>query len=225
MRIRPGRSIDLATEQVRDALVVEDRSAALESLARSESARDVLLRLAQNEDKGVRGWIPGLAAELLGADAVTVLLKLLEDDDPDTRVAALATLEEVDPARLSGEVGRLTKRLQSGDPHETLATAWALARISDADAVEAIETARNSAEPSHWLRKALDAVLLFMTEPHEVAARLRSHDHERTLWLAYAAGLLGTDEAIAALRDCAATAEDERCRNICKYRLEELGSG
>jgi hypothetical protein len=214
-------SVDDVSDAVQRALAVEDRSAAADLLVRSSNPRDALLRLTRTKAKSVRAWIPSLAVEVLGAEAGPVLVRLLDDQDPDTRVLALGALEEVDPARLSKEVGRLIRRLDSGDVSEVLATAWFLARIPGANAADAIKLARDSAASPHWLHYALDSVLLFVTDPNELVARLRAHDHLRTQWLAYGASLLGTEEAFAALGDCAATAEDEKCRNICKNLLEE----
>lgn len=213
-------SVDVVVEAVRRALAVEDRSAAAGLLINSGHPRDVLLRLVEHGTNSVRAWIPGLAMEVLGGEAGPVLTKLLDDEDPDTRVMALAALEELDPERLSKEVVRLTRRLHSRDAHEALATAWILARIAGYEAGEAIRSARDSVRSEHWLYYALDAVLAFATDPSELIARLRAHDHLRMRWLAYGARQLGTEEAFAALEHCASTAEDERCRTMCRVQLE-----
>jgi HEAT repeat protein len=207
-----------------EALVAEaegaDSPAALELLRRATDPAKVLSRLSKSKNVDVRGWVVVAAQELLGARALPLLSMLLDDPDPDIRVMAMSSMEEVDATAIARLARRLRRRIQSSNPYEALATSWTLAQLRDRASVPLLEEYRDAFESWQWQYKAAEAVLLYMTDPDEVVRRVRDHDHDRMTWLSYAASLIGSPEAIAALRECSTGAPDPECRGKCSYVLE-----
>ena len=196
------------------------QSRAAELIRNDPEPRQLLLKLAKSRLVEVRGWVAGNAADVLGSDALPILLLLLDDDDADIRVTAVTAVEGLDPSHIPALARRLRRRLRSSNPYEALATSWTLAKIGDKESVEVLRRYRDGHEPWTWQHKAADVVLLYMTAPDEVVRRIEGHDHDRMLWLAYAAKLVGTPSALAALRSGADTLADEECRAACRYTLE-----
>ena len=135
----------------------------------------------------------------------------------------MTALKEVDATAIARLAGRLRRRLQSSNPNEALAASWTLAQVGDAASVPLLEEYRDSFGDWQWERKAAHVVLLYMTDPDAVIRLVGSHDHERMLWLSYAAKLIGTPDAIRTLRECSTSAPDEECRAKCLYSLNEDG--
>jgi HEAT repeat protein len=195
------------------------RNSLIERLRVAPQPRVLIQKLSRSDSADVRGWVAAAAPELLGSQAVPLLTALLDDPEADIRVMALSAIDEIDPAAVPRLARRLRPRLKSANPYEALATSWMLARIGDRESVPLLEAYRDGFDADLWQHKAADVVLLYMNEPDTVLDRIRGHDHDRMGWLAYAARLIGTREALAALRDCATSAADERCRSICASRL------
>jgi hypothetical protein len=194
--------------------------AATELLRREADPHQVLSQLSKSKNVDVRGWVVVAAREVLGADATSLLIAMLDDRDPDVRVMAMSSIEDADPTVLAPFVNRLRRRLQSSNPNEVLATSWTLARLGDRDSVPLVQEYRDGFDDWQWQHKAADVVLLYMTDPDDVIRGIRDHDHERMAWLVYAAALIGTPAATEALHECSTGAPDPACRGKCAYSLE-----
>jgi HEAT repeat protein len=204
---------------VADAAGAESPSG-MDLLRRCADPGKVLSQLAKSKNVDVRGWAVIAAQEVLGAGASSLLTAMLDDPDPDIRVMAMSSLEELNPLTIVGLADLLRSRLRSSNPYEALATSWALARLRDRASVPVLKGYRDTFEPWQWQYKAAEVVLLYMTDPDEVIRRVRHHDHDRMGWLAHAATMIGSPEAMAALRDCSTGAPDSECRAMCSHALE-----
>ena len=195
-------------------------AAATERLGREANPHQVLSQLSKSKNVDVRGWVVVAAREVLGANATSLLIAMLDDRDPDIRVMAMSSIEDAYPTALAPFVNRLRRRLRSSNPYEVLATSWTLARLRDRDSVPLVQEYRDGFDDWQWQHKAADVVLQYMTDPDEVIRGIRDHDHERMTWLVYAAALIGTPAAIEALHECSTRSLDPACQGKCVYSLE-----
>jgi hypothetical protein len=207
------------------ALDDDDFAAAVRHLRGVADPESVLTQLAKSRREGPRGYVTPLATELLPRDrAIPLVRRMLDDSDSSNRIDAVAAYAALDPEGVPRLLGKLRKRLRSMSDHEVLSTAWTLATIGDAEPAAEIAAeiaaVRDVEDPSLWLTKALDVVWTYMSAPDRVISRIHEHDHDSMLWLTYAAALIGTEEAKAALQACAAAAPDDRCRGLCQNNLE-----
>jgi HEAT repeat protein len=186
---------------------MSDPGAALESLARSPN-------------RDVRAWVAAAAADILGAGSSHLLRQMLDDSDADVRVTALAMLEQVDPKAVPRLLTKLRRRLSSVDDDEVIATAWTVARLGDRQSADVLRQRRDEFPSWNAKFKALDSILVLLEDPESLPALIRSHDHDRMLWISYAAKVHGSAEAIGALRECAESAPDTECRSYCEYALK-----
>jgi HEAT repeat protein len=195
-------------------------AAATELLRREADPHEVLAQLSKSINVDVRGWVVVAAREVLGANAISLLIAMLDDRDPDIRVMAMSSIEDADPTAIAPFANRLRRRLRSSNPYEVLATSWTLARLGDRDSVHLVKDYRDGFDDWQWQHKAADVVLQYMTNPDEVIRGVRDHDHERMTWLVYAAALIRTPAAIEALRECSTGAPDPACQGKCAYSVE-----
>lgn len=149
---------------------------------------------------------------------------MTHDRDPDIRDFAYRALESIDPKLLDPLVKTFRRRLASSDPDEVVRSAWFLAERRDIRSVPRIEGFRDQWEPWEAFYKIAEVILLVLTDPDAIARRIRSHDHDRMWWLATAASKIDDPDAIAALRDCSASAPDEDCRKACAWGLTRVSS-
>ena len=157
-----------------------------------------------------------VAPELLGRSATKHLLKLVNDRNIDVRSDALVALASVDPTAARTLLPELKRRLRSKDIWEPLLAMWAIARIGDAEAASDVRKAASRWPPHDAVVKVAEIVVkLLEGRTAELIADLDRHEHTQTVWLAHALAIAGTPEALAALRRCAESAPDERCRAHC----------
>jgi hypothetical protein len=208
------------------ALSEDDYDAAARHLREAPNAEVLLAQVATSTDPGPRGYIAGLAAELLPSElAIPLVRKMLDDVDASTRIDALPVYIALDPGGMPPLLAKIRRRLLSINDSEVLSTAWALASLGDADSAALIAEVRDSKPPDAALHKSLDVVWTYLTGPERVVTRIQEHDHESMMWLAYAATLMGTDDAKRALRHCSERAPDDLCRGFCQRELSEDGAG
>jgi hypothetical protein len=189
-----------------------------------EEATRVLDELARHRNADVRFWVSWAAREVLGERGVPLVLRLARDRDPDVRDGAVQELVKVDPEAARSLIPALRRQLASTDIFEPVFAMWTLVELGDREAaplVRQIAAERASEYPFHQKTAAVVALLLEGRED-EVLDRIRSHDHELMQWLVMAAVVIGTPEARAALEECARTAPDEECRQMCAGHLSQL---
>jgi YD repeat-containing protein len=209
--------VELLEHAIDDA----DLARTTEAVRADPRAPEVLAALARVRDPEIRGFVPRAARVIMGRDAVPLLRRLVDDPDPDIRGMALHELEALDPALLAPLIAKLHQRVaRSSDADEVQATGWTLVRLRDLDAIPLLEAHRARHEPWTWQAKAAEVQVLALRDPAAVIERIRDHDHDRMFWLAYAATIIGTLEAIDAVRACARHAPDEDCRRDCTYVLK-----
>ena len=204
----------------------EDHARLVEALAADrEYARDVLAELITHENVEVREWATDRAAGVLGKDGVPLLLRVTGDRDPDVRDLGIARLLEVDTKAAEAIVPLLLRKLRGPGFYDSVSAMWALAQLRHRAAIEDI---REAGRVGREAGKAFQGIVadivsdLLDGRESEIIASLEQHDHDRVSALAKAASLIGTPEALAALRRCAESVPDEDCRLACKQGLRSL---
>jgi hypothetical protein len=185
----------------------------------------VLDALSRHRDARVRAWVAGAAEELLGPSGVSLrlVLSLTRDEDAAVREAALATLLRLDQDAARAAAPDLRRRLHSAEPAERLYAIWGLAELRDARSLPVLaERAEAAVDPSERAAAAAAAFVVH-GDGAAVSAGLRASRPQSAPAFATAARLLATEETIAALRECAAAAPDEACREACRAELGRLG--
>jgi hypothetical protein len=187
---------------------------------RGRAAR-VLDELSRHKNPIVRGWVSGTAREVLGEGGVYIVMGLTRDRDPDVRRGAVRDLVELEPDSARRLIPSLRRRLRSRDLEEPIFAMWTLAELGDRGSLPAVARIAAAESDEHPFRRQCARVvaLVLGEQPEEIVERIHAHDHELMLWLARAARILGTDEARAALAECAEDAPDEECRNACAAEL------
>jgi hypothetical protein len=164
--------------------------------------------------------VPWAARQTLGVEAVPIIKQVVGDRDPDVRDVAVEELLELDIEAARSLAPRLRRKLRSKDFYEPVTATWALGAIRDVTAREAIQEVGDQASNAIRRNTARVVCMLLSDDPDEIVRRIREHDHELMPWLTKGARLLGTADALAALRACAASAPDEECQGVCQYALE-----
>ena len=189
---------------------------------RGRAAR-VFDQLSRHRDPAVRGWVAGVAREVLDEGGVYVLMGLTRDRDREARDTAVAELVVVDPDAARRLVPALRRRARSPEPEESVPAIWALARLRDSGSLPLVRQVAESEDADRSRRKTAEAAALLLGErPREILERMRAHDHDLMPWLAVAARLLATEEARATLAERAEGAPDAECRAVCRAELEKL---
>jgi HEAT repeat protein len=185
----------------------------------------VLDELSRHASPGVRGWVPGAAAEILEEGGVRLILSMTRDRDDAVREAAVGALLELDPESARTIAPDLRRRLHSPDAGQRIAAAWALAELGDRRSLPRLtEQARAAVTPEE--RGATRAATLLLEEDEEgIVAGLGAADPSDAPALARAARLLGTPATLAALEECAASAREDALRAACRHELERHGAG
>src|SRR5216683_8199292 len=188
-----------------------------------EQSHGLLEQLSRDRDPVVRAWVPPVARTVLRKDAVPLIIRMArEDRDVDVRDVAIEELLELDRDAARSMVPLFRKKLRSSDPFEPLTAMWALAAVGDEGAVDLIRAKIAGRQPNALDRMNGEVVIMLMTNLSEILRRIRDHDHDRMLMLSKAAALMGTHEAVEALRACADRAPDSQCRENCREDLERL---
>jgi len=122
--------------------------------------------------------------------------------------------------RLKTELPRLLKQLGRKDIFEPVTALWTLAELHAAEARDDVRRiVERPHEPFHG--RIAEIVLAVLDGGDElIASRLRSHEHDATPWLGYAARLLATPSARGALEEVA-TSADEECRGFAQRELDQ----
>ena len=173
----------------------------------------------------MREWATDVAARVLGKDAAPLLVRVTKDRDPDVRDLGIARLLEVDTKAAEAIVPLLRRRLRGPEFYDAVSAMWALAQLRNRAAIEDIrEAGRVGREAGKTFQGIVADVVgdLLDGRENEIVASLEQHDHDRVSALAKAASLIGTPEALAALRSCAESAPDEDCRLACQERLRRV---
>ena len=171
--------------------------------------------LARDRDRDVRLWVSGSAGPILGREAEHILLRLSRDREADVSSDALAALADLGGNLAPAAVRVLRKKLHSKNLWDPVGAIWLIARLRlaelEADLRDIVE---HPAEP-FYRQEAEIALLVLRGEDDAVIQRLTEHDHEHIKPLSRAAYAIGGDQALRALKTCAATAPDERCSQVC----------
>lgn len=188
---------------------------------RGRAAR-VLDELTRHRNPAVRGWVSGTAREVLREGGVYIVMGLTRDRDPHVRRGAVRDLVELEPDTARRLIPSLRRRLRSRDLDEPVFAMWTLAELGDRGSLAAVMRIAEAEADEHPFRRQCARVvsILLGDRPEEVVERIRVHDHDLMPWLTRAARILGTDEARAALAECAREAPDEECRNACAAELQ-----
>jgi HEAT repeat protein len=184
-------------------------------------ARRVLADLSNDSRAEVRGWVPFAARKLLGREAVSYLVKLAQDRDPDVSNVALQDLLDVEPEAAKTLIKAIRKRLLANDPHESIFAMWTLVQLGDRDSIDAIRHLSERSEFPFQRRTAHVVLLALEGEVDEILRRIREHDHENMQALAYAALLVGGHDGFEAVKQCAENAPDPECRHYCEWNLRQ----
>lgn len=199
-----------------------ERSALIARLRGDPNSARALAGYADDQDLDLRTKVPFVAEELLGRDALPILRGMINDRDPDIRGIVVDVLLKIDPTYLARLLPALRRRLRSANDSEAISSAWQLARAGDASALSDIERLRNSFPPRYWQHKAAEIILVFLTDPEAIPARISAHDHDHMMWLAHAAATRPTPKCVAALEDCMRSAPDTECQTICRKALARI---
>jgi hypothetical protein len=220
-------AVDEAAARVGKVVAAEERdAAALDAVLadlhadRGRAAR-ILDELSRHRNPEVRGWVSGTAREVLGEGGVYIVMGLTRDRDADVRRGAVRDLVELEPDTARRLIPYLRRRLRSRDLEEPVFALWTLAELGDRGSLAAVTRIAAAESDEHPFRRQCARVVAIVLgdRPEEIVERIRAHDHDLMPWLARAARILGTDEARAALAECAEDAPDEECRNACAVEL------
>lgn len=218
--------VALTAEQVASVITDEDSGAPEISniIARLrtdlEEAAILLEDLSRHQDADVRFWVAWAARNVLGTSGVPIILRLAQDRDPDVRDGAVQELVELDPEAARSLFPALRRQLASTDIYEPVFAMWTLAELNDRESLPLIRAVADAPEGEYpFHQKTARVICMLMENPREIVERIRSHDHELMQWLTMAARKLRTDEAHAALEECAQSAPDRGCRQMCEGAL------
>jgi hypothetical protein len=216
-----GRIGAVVAAEERDVAAYEATLAELHA-DRGRAAR-ILDELSRHKNPMIRGWVSGTAREVLGEGGVYIVMGLTRDRNPDVRRGAVRDLVQLEPETARRLIPSLRRRLRSRDLVEPVFALWTLAELGDRGSLPAVARIAAAKSDEHPFRRQCARVVAIVLgeQPEEIVERIRAHDHELMPWLARAARIVGTDEARAALAECAESAPDEECRNAC---AEELGA-
>jgi hypothetical protein len=213
------------TGEIAVAILRADSEAEAGQVARRllghRDAKAVIDLLARNADPVVRAWAADRSVELPAvADAQRTLRMLAHDRDSDVRDVAIGHLMKVGNEHDQQLVLRsLVSDLSASDFGSNRFGLWRLARVRATAALPAIAAFRaDRRNPWKDLAGGV-AVAIIEGRDREVVDALAAHDHDRTQFLAIGAAVIGSTEAVAALRLCSVEAPDERCRHDCAVAL------
>jgi HEAT repeat protein len=198
-----------------------EAGAVVQLINQRSDARGALERLARHSDPVIRAWVAS-ASSAIGseADRRSLLRTLARDRDADVRdVAVEEILRTGSESDTAFAVAQLVRQLGSSSFGSNRYALWTLARLRATSARDAIlEFGADVRNP--WKAKAASvAIALIDGRDTDVLRAIDEHDHDRMMWLATAAGIIGSQIALDALRSCSANAPDEQCRADCAGAL------
>ena len=138
------------------------------------------------------------------------------------RDGAIERLLECDPVAARSLVPLLLRKLKGPEFFDAVSAMWALAKLRHRDAIEEIREAGRAGRREGKTFQGITADVindLLEGRDTELVAALERHDHDRMSALAKAASLIGSPEALAALRRCVESAPDDDCRLACAAAL------
>jgi HEAT repeat protein len=205
-------SSDRAMDEILSALSIDQRAASL------------LAELVSFPDPIVRAWVAFAARRVLRREeAIRLVSSLARDRDSNVRDSAVEELFELrpEPAVLAPLLKALRRRFLSKNFLEADFAVWRLAGLRDPAAIPSIERyARDSKYP--YKAKSAEIALMLPNKDDELILELiRAHDHDRMFWLARAAGLIRTMEALEAL-EANAGEMDEQCARDCAFFAQRV---
>jgi hypothetical protein len=190
-----------------------------------EHASRLLEKLSSNEDVDVRLWVSKAAREVLGEAAIPLILRLTRDRDVDVQDVAIEELFQLGPLAARKVVALLRRKLKSKDIYQPVFAMWKLVELNDRESLPLIRAVADAPEGDYpFHQRTARVVCMLMETPYEIVERIRSHDHELMQWLTIAARELRTEEARAALEECARSAPDRECRRMCEGALASWDS-
>jgi hypothetical protein len=184
----------------------------------------VLDELSRHPDIAVRDWVPRAARELLGPGAQRLLLGMTRDKDPDVRDGAVEELLALGPDAAGKVIPQLRRQLRSRDIHEPVFAMWALAELKDRRSLPAIKRIAEADDleyPFH-ARSARIVCMVLEGRRDEIRAGLEAEDPDDVQWFAAAARIEGSEDALAALEECARNGSREHARRVCRDELRKL---
>ena len=184
----------------------------------------VLDELSRHPTVDVRLWVPRAAREILADGAERLLLGMTRDKDQDVRAAAVEELLALGPASAQKVVPDLRRRLHSKDMYEPVFAMWALAELKDRRSLPAIRRIADASglEYPFHARSAEIVCMALEERRDEIRAGLKAEDVQEVQWFAAAARIEGSEEALAALEDCAWNGSREHARQACRSELRKL---
>ena len=205
-------SSDQAMNEILSALVADQRAASL------------LAELASYPDPIVRAWVAFAARRVLPREeAIGLISSLANDRNSDVRDSAVEELFELrpEPTVLTPVLKALRRRVLSKDFVEADFAVWRLAGLRDPVAIPGIELYARDPKYPYKAKSAQIALMLINNDDDRILELIRTHDHDRMLWLARAAGLIGTKEALEAL-EANASELDEQCARDCAFFAQRV---
>lgn len=188
-----------------------------------ENPKPLLGELASHEDPVVRAWALGAIGVSIRAAGVDILVAHAKSDrDTDVQSIAIEELLEVDVDAARKLAPKYRPKLKSADIDEPVTAMWMLASVRDYESLEAVRAIREGADRGFHRKVATVVCMILEGKSDEILAGIRSHNHDLMPWLARAAGILGTLEALEALQQCANAPIDEECKWSCRSEAEEL---
>jgi hypothetical protein len=214
-------AVNIASVIGDDAVLEEELREIIEDLRTDEDhAVRLLEELAGFPDVEVRAWAAYAAREVLGERAVPLLLHMTKDRDADVQDVAIEELFALGPEAARKVVSDLRRKLTSKDISEPVFAMWKLYELGDRESLPLIRALAEAPEGDYpFHHKTARVICMLMEDPGEILERIRAHDHELMQWLTMAAQELHTDEARAALEECARSAPDRSCRRMCEGAL------
>jgi len=205
--------------------IADVNTPSFEILRQAAAPLAVLGDLASSNDANVRMWVVFALRDGAATGGAEILERLGRDRDPDVRTEAITALVKLNPERARRQVPSLIKKLASTDYYEPISAMWALAELGATQAAPAIRTAGDRWDANDWHHKVA-AIILALLEGRtdEILERIRAHDHVAMKWLARAAALAATSDAVDALRSAGQNPNlDEECLNYVRRALSRLG--
>jgi hypothetical protein len=187
------------------------------------NASRLLDRLAELPDPVVRAWAGTAAVQVLGREAIPLLMKLQRDRDPDVRDVARQDLVAIDPAFERSFFPAYRKALtRRTDPWgEDRVAMLTLAKARDPEAVPLLRDYASHHEARYWHNRMPLVLADYIEDPDSVTRRIREHDHDFMYWLVEATAFLDIPDAPDALSEALGQASDETCLGIIRERLDQ----
>lgn len=182
--------------------------------ANPEEGLRLVTALAQHRDATVRDWAIWASLTAIGSAATSLLEKLTLDSDPDVRSEALRALVKIDKAWARKLVPRYLHQLESSDFVEARDAIWRLTQWRDETARPIIQTLATSAAHPVVRANAGVAALVYAADEDALIRGLEASDDDHTNMWTLGLAYLGTQKAIATLKELAERGSSEHRRRL-----------